>query len=591
MIYFVSLNIAGKYSLIILADHLEWKILGWRPGHHGHRNICTKYIWIGDRNMRTKMLLILLVCMGVLISCATVEQYSGKALLAVGGAVAKAMEGSTTTVSDVTPFIKLNNVNRARPYTALEAEYMAKAGISAPDNPSNATILFSRGMKLLQVEGNVTANGKEMTYFGSGVYILPMDINSGSKIEFMVKGADEEAVTFTETYMGEKITLTSPAPNSDIDLTKGFDIEWTPGTDTAKVVKLSMIVTQIGLENVLPIGLFKDVGQATITPEMLAETLQPATKFKLGPNILQLERQKDEIRYVFNGDAIVSYNDIDAIEVNVSGNPAKREGPAIPAIEVKEGDVSLVIAATQYKYNPMVGAVAHVDEIKNVGLSSFVFKGVTGGSWEKKETQGNTIITTTKSWGRDFGVPVLSQMADHLANGIMAAMTIGLGAEETPRDAFVNTPPYQRMAELKAKSDAKTFVVKARDLADFSSWKNIKVRVGGTDSWYFDMMQTSGADVLAECYITANRQEPEDGAWDDFIFNMDVRISYRAYAGQVVMPMVIPSATASYVSEKITITKETTYEDLLKAFKVDSLMLAYATALDKWVSASKALEG
>lgn len=67
--------------------------------------------------MRTKLILMSILCLTVLMSCATVEQYTGKALLAVGGAVAKAMEGTTTTVSDVTPFIKLNNVNRQRSYT------------------------------------------------------------------------------------------------------------------------------------------------------------------------------------------------------------------------------------------------------------------------------------------------------------------------------------------------------------------------------------------------------------------------------------------------------------------------------------------
>mgnify|MGYP006883086580 CR=1 FL=1 len=540
--------------------------------------------------MRLKQISILIISLTLLMGCATVEEYSGKALLAVGGVVAKAMEGSSATVSDVTPFIKLNNVNRARPLTALEADYMAKAGISAPENPSNTTILFSRGMKLLKIDGSVQVNGEEMTYYGSGVYMKPMDFSSGGEVSFMVKGTQGEAVNFTETYAGEKITLTSPAPNTDIDLSKGFEISWTPGADTSKIVKLSMIVTQIGLENVLPVGIFNDVGQATITPEMLAESLQPATKFKLGANTLQLERQKDEIRYLFNGDAIVSYIDIDAIEVNVSGTPAKREGPAIQMIEVTEGDVTLVIAESPYKYNPMVGAVADIDKIKNVGLSSFVFKGVTGGSWQKKKTEGNSVVTTTKRWGKDFGVPVLTQLADHIADGMMAAMTVGLGAEETPRDAFVNSEPYQRMASLEPKSNDKTFVVKARDLADFSSWKNIKVRVGGTDSWYFDMMKTSGADALAECYITATRQEPETGEWDDFVFDVNVRVSYRSFQGPVVMGANIPAATSSYVSEKITITAETTYEDLLKAFKIEPLMLAYATALDQWVAANKALE-
>ena len=540
--------------------------------------------------MRMKQTIIYAISLALFVSCATVEQYSGKALLAVGGAVAKAMEGKSAKVSDITPFIKLNNVNRARPLTALEAEYMAKAGIVAPVNPSNVTILFSRGMKLLQIEGSVQVNDQNMVYYGSGVYMLPLDMENGSKLNFNIKGNDEAGVIFSETYRGDKITLTSPAPGTAIDLSSGFDIEWTPGSDTSKVVKLSMFVTQIGLENILPVALFNDVGHAHISPEMLAESLQPATKFKLGDNVLQLERQKDEIRYLFNGDAIVSYIDGDAVEVSVSGTPEKREGPAIPAIEVSAGDVTVVIAPSQYKYNPLVGAVADVDKLKQVGLSSFVFKGVTGGSWEKSETKGNTVTTTTKRWGKDFGVPVLTQMADYMANGLMAAMTVGLGASEVPQAAVTGSAAYKRMASLKPVSDTKTFTVKARDLADFSSWKNIKVRVGGTDSWYFDMLNASGADALAECYISAIRQEPETGEWDDFVFEMNIVVSYKSYAGPLVMPSHIPVAKAKYLTDKITISPETSYEELLKAFKIEAFMMAYAQALDKWIAANKIME-
>lgn len=540
--------------------------------------------------MRVRHLFVLFLCTILIMGCAAVEEYSGKALLAVGGVVAKAMEGTSNTVGDVTPFIKLNNVNRARPYTALETDYMTKAGIEPPENPSNTTILFSRGMKLLQIDGEVKVNGEDMTYFGSGVYVHPMEMNSGDEVSFRIKGAADDAVAFTETYQGEKITLTSPEPGASLDLTKGFDITWTPGSDSSKIVKLSMIVTQIGLENVLPVGVFNDVGQATITPEMLAESLQPATKFKDGANILQLERQKDEIRYLFNGDAVVSYIDLDAIEVTVSGVPDKPEGPAIPEISATSDSVTVVIGESKYKYNPLVGAVADLDAIKSVGLSSFVFKGVTGGSWEKKRTEGDKIITTTKTWGKDFGVPTLTQVANFMADGIMASMTTGLGAEETPRDAFVNTAAYQRMADLKPESDAKSFVVKARDLADFSSWKNIKVRVGGTESWYFDMMQSSGADALAECYVTANRHEPTTGEWDDFVFTMNISITARSYAGQTIMPIRIPHATASYTTKKVTITPETTYEELLDAFRLEGFMNAYAEALQKWVTANQALE-
>ncbi len=544
--------------------------------------------------MRIKQNLIVVTTLSLLIGCATVEQYSGKALLAVGGMVAKAMEGSTATVSDVTPFIKLNNVNRARPLTALEADYMAKAGIEPAASPSNATILFSRGMKLMQIEGSVKVNDQDMNYYGSGVYMLPLSMESGSALNFSIKGNAEAAVDFTEIYQGDKITLTKPEPGATLDLSKGFDIKWTPGSDSTKVVKLSMLLTQIGLENVLPVAIFNDVGKAHISPEMLGESLQPATKFKMGNSFLQFERQKDEIRYLFNGDAVVSYIDADAVEVILTGTAVKRDGPAIPAIESTEGDVTVIVSETPFKYNPLVGAVADVSKIKKIGLSSFVFKGITGGSWEKKSSKTSdnvtTTTTTTKRWGKDFGVPVLTQLANYFADGLMQAMTVGLHAEEVPKEAFASTEAYQRMASLKPESDSKSFSVNARDLADMSSWKNIKVRVGGTQAWNYDMMKASGADALAECYITATRHEPEDGKYDEFVFDVNVRVVYKAYPGPIVMPSNIPTATADYVSNSLKITPQTTYDDLLKAFKLESFMVAYAQSLNKWVSANQALE-
>jgi|GEM_PF-1237463 len=540
--------------------------------------------------MKFRLGILLTAVLFLTAACAQVEKYSSKALLKVGEVVAKTMQEKTDKASDATVFIKMNNVNRPRPWLPLETEYMSKAGIEPGDLSSNVTLLFSRGMKLLELDGTVEINGETLDFMGSGVYTKKTDIKNGHRYSFRVKGrGDADTESFTETYTGERIEILKPAAGDSLDLREGFTLEWTPGNDPERMVKVNMIMTQMSLHNMLPVLLLKDTGKAKITGDMLAESMGTAQKYLIGANSIYLERQKDEVKDLFWGDAVVSSIDSDAIPVTVTAAPSKKTGAAIPAITVTESGVTVVIAETQNLYSPIMGAALDPGDIDRIALASFAFKGVTGGSWSKSSTTESggvkTTTTTTKSWGKDFGVPVLTRAANLMADGLMASLKSGLNADEVDRTKLVSTAAYQRMSSKEPESDAISFYVNARDLANFSSWKNIKIRVGGTENWYYDMMQKSGSDALVECYINAVRQEPETGKWDDFVFDISIDVSLRSYLGGIIMANAMPRMAASYVSEKITITENTTYEELLKAFRYEDFMKAYTAALDQWLEA------
>jgi len=513
-----------------------------------------------------------------------------KIMLKAGSLATALMQEKTGDISDATAFVKLNNVNRGRPWTNLEAEYIKSKGFDIEPTPSNTWIMFSRGLKFLEVEGSITCNGDPMDFYGNGMYLCKQDVQPGTTFSFTLDGAAGEPITFEETYYGEKITITKPAPGDDIDLSRGFQLEWTPGADTSKIIKLSMMLTQIGLQNVLPIYLMDDDGSEFISPEILGESIGPAQKFQAGPNMIMLERHKDVVRNIMNGDVIVSSVDTDVIEVNLSGAVKGSHGennPYIPAITETVGDVTVTIPLTRALYNPGAGALADISEIKNIGLSSFVFRGNT----ELKTVSVTTTTVTTTTWGYDFGVPVLTEFANIMADDFMNIVTTGFEAQEVPKEAFLDNPSYKRMASGEGKSSPYNFFVTARDLANFDAWANFQVKFGGLESWYYDMIKSSDADALAECYVKARRIEPEEGAaGTTFVFDMDISVVYKAYPGNIVWTSFIPGATAAYRSETIEITKDTTYEEFLKAFKIESFMKAYAAALDKWMLAYNSLE-
>jgi len=530
----------------------------------------------------TKVVIIVLVTL-LLFGCA-------KVMLKAGGLVAGLMQEKTGDVSDATAFIKLNNVNRGRPWTDVEIEYIKAKGWDMEPTPSNTWIMFSRGMKFLEVDGTVTCNNAPMKFYGNGMYLSKQDVQSGATFAFEIKGSTGAPVQFSESYQGEKITITKPGEGDEIDLSKGFQLEWTPGSDTTKIIKVSMVLTQMGLQNVLPIYLMVDDGAEFISPAILGESIGPAQKFQAGPNMIMLERQKDEVRHIMNGDVVVSSVDSDVVPVNVVGAVKGTHGdnnPYIPKIVETVDGVTVTINPVTTVYNPGGGGIGHLGPIKKVGLSSFVFRGNT--KLQKVSETATTVTTTT--WGYDFGVETLTNVANIMADDFMDAVLTGLDAEEVPKEAFIHNPSYKRMASGEGKSSPYNFFVTARDLANFDSWANFKVKFGGMESWYYDMIRASGADALAECYVKATRIKPEEGAAGDlFAFDMNISVQYKAYPGSIVMGVFIPTATAVYKSDSITITKDTSYEEFLKAFKVDSFMKGYSAALNKWVAAYQALE-
>lgn len=81
-----------------------------------------------------------------------------------------------------------------------------------------------------------------MDFMGNGVYASTQPVETGSTWAFKLKGKEGPEVAFTETYAGQKLVVSSPAPNASLDAGQGFEVAWAPGPDPSKVVKVSLFI-------------------------------------------------------------------------------------------------------------------------------------------------------------------------------------------------------------------------------------------------------------------------------------------------------------------------------------------------------------
>ena len=197
--------------------------------------------------MRLYKLSLVIVLAASLIACGSVMKLVGKFSAA-------AMSVKVADVSDLTAFVKLASYNRPRPLLAMEKEWVKDRGMSDTEVKSHAFLMLTKGMKFAEVDGVVKVNDQPMDFMGNGVYTRTGEMTSGSKQTFFLKGKDGAPVEFTETYSGERMEIQSPASGDVLDLSQGFDVTWSPGMDAGKVVRVSLIVEQMGLENLIFTG-------------------------------------------------------------------------------------------------------------------------------------------------------------------------------------------------------------------------------------------------------------------------------------------------------------------------------------------------
>ena len=456
----------------------------------------------------------------------------------------------------------------------MELEYLKELGRTETAASSNVNMLLVKGMGLVEVDGTVKVDGQPLDFFGSGVYAALTDVKPGQTFKFELEGTGGDKVSFEETYNGTELAVTKPADGESIDLSKGFDVEWTAGSDPKIPVVVQMFGTQIGIETFGTVGIFPDTGKATVTPDMIRDAFRGGTKISRGKNSVIVERRNERIDYVMAGDAVVSAIDGDVAPVNVIGDPPDYSimEADIEPVTAKKGDVEVKIDGVGRR-----GMLVPMERLKKLALTSFVLKGKTAVS-ETTTTQ-TAIVTTT--WHADLGKENLQKIADIMADRFMTRALEVFGAEEVPTATVMATKGYQAMVDVNPESDKSAFYITARGLTSFEGFKQLKFKIGGQEAWYYDIQEASGADGVIEVYFDLARKKPQ--STKEFTFDVTARVDYKAYPYRMVSPRGdFPGGGGSWTSDSFEWKDGMPLEDVLTAIKFQDFLDAYFEALGQF---------
>ncbi|WP_456408693.1 hypothetical protein [Caldithrix abyssi] len=492
-----------------------------------------------------KIIIIILIAV-LLMSCASV-------MMKVGKLAQSALTIKTANVADATSVVRIIHSNRPYHLTKTEKDYLASMGKEAKDFNGAVTLMLFKGIKFIDFDGQVLCNGKAMTYYGSGTYGLVTPVQTGKTFKFELKGNGQPPVTFTQRGAVNPVKLLEPQPGGEIDLAKGFKVKWTGSGNKKQAVKISLIVNQLGFENVLPLGYFPDIGQAVITKQRLAELNVSMQKIKTPDNYLYLERVSDKVNYVLNGDGIVTSVNADVIPVKLVGKAAKAKRPVLEGFTIEDNGVTVTVNEAASITNLKAGNAPILKLIKNMALTSFVMKGKTGGIEVKTKTIKGPDVkikkTIVRTWGFDFKRDFLINVTNTMADQFMALMQKNLGLAEVPTEKVLSTSGYQWLNKVDQESDLNAFYVTARNTTSFDGFRQLKVKIGGLNSWYYAISQEADCDMFVELYLDFIRQKPEAGKANVLDFDIKATLATKIYPYGAARMYNLPLMEASWKSE------------------------------------------
>jgi hypothetical protein len=393
--------------------------------------------------------------------------------------------------------------------------------------------------------------------------------------EFKLVAADGKTTSFTETFEGAPLSLIKPEAGATIDLSKPFDLEWTPGPDPNKTVQLVVFVEQIGLANALPVAFFPDTGRAHINQQMLGELAATGQKITIGANAIIVERKEEIVKKTITNDSVVSLVNGDGVRVTFAGKPGPARKPAFPGFNVAKGAVNINVAEVQNLYSPAMGAMAPVKSMRNLALTAFVIKGTTSG----EQVSGGGGYTVTTTWEADLGVENMKNLVNAMADQFMKTAVDTLQATEVPTEKIMATEGYQNMRKARSASSSSGFYAAARGLTSFDGPAQFTIKVGGIESWYYDITKTSGSDAMFEVYFDLERKKPRKAS--EFTFKVKARVMCRAYPFQIVQGFIFPMLSAEWTSDTFEIKDGGTIEEMLAGLKYQDFLAAAAESLSQ----------
>ncbi|MBF0430437.1 MAG: hypothetical protein HQK83_04115 [Fibrobacteria bacterium] len=528
---------------------------------------------------------------GFLMSCSMI-------LTKIASMALKVASFQTGDVSNLGGMVKICNYNRPNPLTKVSVDILKSRGINKTSINSNALIMVGEGMQFAEVLGEVKCNNQNMQYMGfGGAYFLELDVENGKKFDFQVKGSVKGDVNFSEVYTGSKIAITKPSPNDKIDLSQDLEVEWTKGEHPDRLVQITCWGTQTGgMQGVVLLGDFPDNGHAVITKQVLAENPNIITNV----NYLILERQYDEVKDLFEHGALVSIIDGDYMPVKFTGKVAKAVNPVITGFSKgNEKQKSINI-------NPVksLSRTLPVNNLKKVGLSSFLLDGCTMVNIPKSKTDQTIVATYTLNMGANF----LEKVANNMADMFMTEITEILNAEEVPTETILESAAYKRLrgydvVELgkhpiaenigvlrkqaitvhsKMYEDpASNFFTTARNTISPDKQLGSVVR----PPWYYDLFQKNEIDGLFDVEVKLARQIPKKENILDFdeknelTFNVKISVKTVGYPKTLAVPLSIPVIEGEWMSTSIKWTDKFTHEEFIKNLGYDRFIGSLKEAL------------
>jgi len=521
---------------------------------------------------RTVRVLVALVALTSLLGCGSVLQMIGK--LTQG-----ALQTTVDDVSELTVWARISHYNRPRPFLKHEIEYVRKAGFEGDSSGDGVFLIAFQGMKFAEIDGEVKVNGQVIPHFMSGTYFQMGDVKPGQPFAFSLKGKQGPEATFTQAYDGATLVVSEPAEGATLDMSQPFTLRWTPGPDPKKIVKVSVKMEQIGLENFLPVAYFPDTGEGVVTTRMLADLNLPGQSIKEGPSHLLIERQKDIVQYKMYGDTTISVIDADAIPVTIQGSLPEPERPFVAKHDHESGDLTVAFGDSYLSTN-----VLRAKDLKRFGFSTFRIEGTTGGSESSTSsvTAGNikTTTTTTTTWQADLGEDNLKKLVNAMAERLSAAVTGTLGVAEVPASELLATPAYQRMNHVPSESNPMNFYVNARGLTDLTGWHQFVIKAGGHGAWYFDMQQATDSQLLFEVTFRLDRQKPKNK--NEFTFRVHAQIDSKSYPLPIQAMYSFPPVVADWTADSFEWQDGMAIADVLKALKFDDFVAGFVAGLEQW---------
>ncbi|MCK9211933.1 MAG: hypothetical protein M0P61_13920 [Ignavibacteriaceae bacterium] len=482
----------------------------------------------------------------------------------------------------------------------VEMDYV---GDQWKEGRSGVAISFYKkeGVGFYKIDGTITMDGDTLQYLANGVYSTYFD-NNGSKpkkISISTSSGQRAEFTIQPPKPIKLVSINGAATNAPVDVTKDMTLEFENVPNENAFIRVSMIVSSLGIRSFSDIGVFK-----------LAKTIKiPAAAFK---NTMTASATVGGVVSISTGSNYVLIERFDVATARIPGVGASQNlslGWSWMPVTVT-GDVStqpgfsidgkITSANGEMGYSakePNAFTGKPLSKGKKFAITSLSIRGTlyNAETSTSSSTTGNvtTTTTTTRTW-QFPKVPVeyWDKALDNLYKDVTKVLKDEYGISVIPIEQVVNSPLYSELEEIK---DEYTTVEISRS---YKGTKNLlPTRIGNilksisstfaSDRPEARLMRELGVDGLIS--VTVDLALPTDRQEVTLAPRMAFRITGPPN-GYIVGPTVYAQGVVS--DEKGVPFSESEFKDinaLNKIIRKDDIISAFKKALKEQEAKEKEL--